>query len=184
MAQIIKNYTSIKKYHQDVNHNPEELKPDNCSCGCSHIWYNGLYKRSVSGRDKDKQQADPVSILRFKCSQCKNHYSVLPSIIPLFRWYLWCMQQWVLSMILNGFSKKKAAESAGINRRTVSRWSSWLTDKFKMICNILCESNANFTQYQSEKDFLSLFHLHDLSKIAELLHQEKLLVPYSLAGND
>lgn len=73
---------------------------------------------------------------------------------------------------------KKAAESAGINRRTVSRWSSWLTDKFKMICNIICESNANFVQYQSEKDFLSLFHLHDLSEIAELLHQEKSLVPY------
>jgi hypothetical protein len=178
MAQIIKNYTSIKKYYQDVNHNPEELKPDNCSCGCSDIWYNGLYKRAVSGRDKDKQQANPVSILRFKCSQCKNHYSVLPSIIPLFRWYLWCMQQWVLSMILNGFSMKKAAESAGINRRTVSRWSSWLINKFKMICNIMCESDANFIQYQSEKDFLSLFHLHDLSKIAELLHQEKLLVPY------
>ena len=73
---------------------------------------------------------------------------------------------------------KKAAESAGINRRTVSRWSSWLTDKFKMIFNIICESNANFVQYQSEKDFLSLFHLHDLSEIAELLHQEKSLVPY------
>ena len=87
---------------------------------------------------------------RFKCSQCKNHYSVLPSIIPLFRWYLWCMQQWVLTMILNGFSMQKAAESAGINRRTVSRWSSWLTDKFKMICNIMCESNTNFIQYQSE----------------------------------
>jgi len=94
------------------------------------------------------------------------------------------MQQWVLTMILNGFSMQKAAESAGINRRTVSRWSSWLTDKFKMICNIMCESNTNFIQYQSEKDFLSLFCWHDLSKIAELLHQEKLLVPYSLAGND
>ena len=129
MAQIIKNYTSLKKYHQDVNNNPEELKPNNCSCGCRHIWYNGLYQRSVSSRDKDKQKANPVSILRFKCSQCKNHYSVLPSIIPLFRWYLWCMQQWVLTMILNGFSMQKAAESAGINRRTVSRWSSWLTDK-------------------------------------------------------
>ena len=45
---------------------------------------------------------------------------------------------------------QKAAESAGINRRTVSRWSSWLTDKFKMICNIMCESNTNFIQYQSE----------------------------------
>ena len=185
MAQIIKKYTSLKKYQQDVSHNPEELKPTNCNaCGCKHIWCNGFYERAISGRDKDKQKADPVGILRFKCSECKNHYSVLPSIIPLFRWYLWCMQQWALSMVLNGFSMQKDAEAAGINRRTVSRWCCWLNDKFKIICNVLCQYNTNSIHYNSKEDFLSLFHWHHLSHITELLHQEKLLVPYSLTVND
>jgi hypothetical protein len=101
MAQIIKNCTSLKKYQQTVKNNPEDLKPTSCDiCGCNHIWCNGLYKRSISGRDKERSKAEPVDILRFKCSKCKNHYSVLPSLIPLLRWYLWCMQQWILSMRL------------------------------------------------------------------------------------
>ena len=183
MVQIIKTYISLKKYQEDVTHNPEGLKPSNCACGCRHIWCNGLYERAISGRDKGKQKADSVSILRFKCSRCENHYSVLPSIIPLLRWYLWCMQQWVSSMVLNGFSMQKAAEAAGINRRTVSRWRCWLTDKFKIIYNILCQSNANNIRHQREKDFSSLFQWHQLSHIAEILHQEDLLVPYSLAIN-
>ena len=180
MSQIIKKYTSLNQYRQDVAHNPEELKPANCdACGCNDIWCNGLYERAISGRDKDRQKAEPVDILRFKCSRCKSHYSVLPSIIAILRWYLWCMQQWVLSMVLTGFSMQKAAEAACINRRTVSRWRCWLGDKFRIIHNILCQSNSNNIQYQREKDFLSLFQRYQLSHIVEILHQEKLLVPYS-----
>ena len=68
-------HASLKKYQQDVTHNPEELKPNNCdACGCKHIWCNGFYERAISGRDKDKQKADPVGILRLKCSECKNHF--------------------------------------------------------------------------------------------------------------
>ena len=78
MAQIIKNCTSLEKYQQTVKNNPEDLKPTSCDiCGCNHIWCNGLYKRSISGRDKERSKAEPVDILRFKCSKCKNHYSVL-----------------------------------------------------------------------------------------------------------
>lgn len=179
MVQIIKNYTSLKKYQQTVKNNPEDLKPISCDiCGCNHIWCNGLYKRSISGRNKERSKAEPIDILRFKCSKCKNHYSVLPSLIPLLRWYLWCMQQWVLSMILEGFSKSKAAETANIDRRTVSRWYSWLSTKCKIICNTICQANTSFKKYYSLKTFLSLFLYHNLSKITEILHQEKLLIPY------
>ena len=133
MAQIIKNYTSLEKYEQDVEYNPEGLKPSTCKeCGCNNIWCNSFYERAVSGRCANRQKADPIAILRFKCSRCKNHYSVLPSIIPLLRWYLWCMQQWVLSMVLNGYSMQKAAKEAEVNRKTVSRWYHWLKNKFKI----------------------------------------------------
>jgi transposase-like protein len=135
MAQIIKNYTSLEKYEQDVKYNPEGLKPSTCKeCGCNNIWCNSFYERAVSGRCANRQKADPIAILRFKCSRCKNHYSVLPSIIPLLRWYLWCMQQWVLSMVLNGYSMQKAAKEAEVNRKTVSRWYHWLKNKFKIFC--------------------------------------------------
>jgi transposase-like protein len=181
MAQIIKSYTTLEKYQETVKHNPEELKPNNCDrCGCGHVWQNGLYERAISGRDRNKQKAEPVEILRFKCSRCKNHYSVLPSIIPLLRWYLWCMQEWVLSMVVNGYSIQRVAKVAKIARRTVSRWYCWLNDKFKIICNTLCQSKIN--QYQG--DFSSLLSCHDLSNIAEILHQEKILIPYSLTVNE
>ena len=39
--------------------------------------------------------------------------------------------------------------------------------------------SSNNLQYQREKDFLSLFQRYQLSHIVEILHQEKLLVPYS-----
>ncbi len=179
MVQIIKNYTSLKKYQQTVKNNPEELKPNSCDiCGCNNIWCNGLYERSISSRDKERNISEGVDILRFKCSKCKNHYSVLPSLIPLLRWYLWCMQQWVLSMILGGFSKSKAAEAANIDRRTVSRWYSWINNKWKIIYNTICQVNTNFKKYYSLKTFSSLFIYHNLSNIAEILHQENLLIPY------
>ena len=184
MAQIIKNYTSLEKYEQDVKYNPEGLKPSACKeCGCNNIWCNSFYERAVSGRCANRQKADPIAILRFKCSRCKNHYSILPSIVPLLRWYLWCMQQWVLSMVLNGCSMQKAAKEAEVNRKTVSRWYHWLKNKFKIICNILCQSNTNSIQYHDQKNFSSLFCWGQLSHIAEFLHQEDSLVPYSLASN-
>jgi len=93
------------------------------------------------------------------------------------------MQQWVLSMVLNGYSMQKAAKEAEVNRKTVSRWYNWLKNKFKIICNIMCQSNTNSIQYHDQKNFSSLFCWSQLSHIAELLHQEDLLVPYSLASN-
>ena len=50
MAQIIKKYTSLNQYLEDIAHNPEELKPINCdACGCKHVWFNGLYERAING---------------------------------------------------------------------------------------------------------------------------------------
>lgn len=185
MAQIIKEYRSLEQYQQTVHFNPDALKPDQCDhCGCEHLWCNGQYERAISGRDKNKTKAEAIDILRFKCSRCRIHYSVLPSIVSLLRWYLWCMQQWVLLMVLNGYSFCKASQIAGIDRRTVARWYAWLQDKFQMIYQLVCHLDSRFIHHNTLNDFyLSLFIFHSLSRLAAVLHQNKILVPYLLAVN-
>lgn len=89
MTQIVKDFKTIEEYNHLVEYNPEDLKPQSCStCGCQHIWINGTYERSISGRNKNKDSLETISILRLKCSRCNSHYSILPSVIPLLRWYL------------------------------------------------------------------------------------------------
>jgi len=183
MTQIIKEYGTVNQYRDDVKYHPENLKPQACdNCGCNHFWKNGDYERAITGRDKDKSNSEVVDIIRFKCSFCHENYSVLPSMIPLFRWYLWCMQQWVLLLVLNGYSFYKAARVSGVDRRTVSRWFYWLKDKYKIIYHTMCQLDKNLSKYYLIKDFYSsLFSCHHLSKISMYLHQYNLLVPYSLS---
>ena len=183
MTQLIKEYATIDQYNQDVKEYPDNLKPKECNnCGCHHFWFNGHYERAISGRDQNKNHFDNVYIIRFKCSRCHDHYSILPSIIPLLRWYLWCMQQWVILLVLNGYSFYKAARTARVDRRTVSRWYYWLEAKYKIIYHTMCHLNKTLSKHYRMKNFyLSLFAYHHLSKVSMYLHQYNLLVPYSVS---
>ena len=180
MAQIIKDFRTIEEYIYLVEYNPEDLKPKSCSkCGCQHIWINGTYEREINKRNENKDSSEAVSILRLKCSRCDSHYSILPSIIPLLRWYLWCMQQKALDLVLNGKSFYAVANIVGVDIKTVSRWYYWLKDKFKLISNLVNYITTEFTHLCTMKDFyLSIFKWRDLSKLSRLLHDNNLLVPY------
>ena len=180
MAQIIKDFKTIEEYIYLVEYNPEDLKPKSCSnCGCQNIWINGTYDRAINKRNKNKDSSEAVSILRLKCSRCGSHYSILPSIIPLLRWYLWCMQQRALDLVLKGKSFYAVANIIGIDRKTVSRWYYWLKDKFELISSLVNSITTEFIQLCSMNDFyLSIFKWRDLSKLSRFLHDNDLLVPY------
>lgn len=180
MAQIIKDFKTIEEYIYLVEYNPEYLKPNSCStCGCQHIWINGTYERAINQRNNNKDSSEAVSILRLKCSKCNSHYSILPSIIPLLRWYLWCMQQKALDLVLNGQSFYAVANIVGVDRKTVSRWYYWLKNKFNLISSLVNSTTTEFIQLCSMDDFyLSIFKWRDLSKLSRFLHDNDALVPY------
>lgn len=182
MTQIIQNYSSLKEYTHNVKHNPQILKPKSCEeCGCLHFWLNGTYPRKISGRDQDKKAQEPIDILRFKCSRCKQSYSIIPSPIALYRWYLWCLQLQVLLSLLQGASFYAVAKEYAISRDTASRWYHWLISSFKQFQLALCAEYPQFAVFNDTEAILfyrDLLRWRDLSQLAQFWHAENLLIPY------
>ena len=182
MTQIIKDYSSVQDYTYHVRYNPELLKPQVCqNCGCHHFWQNGYYQRKISGRDQHKSNRDPIDIIRFKCSRCKQTYSIMPSPIALYRWYFWCFQLQVLLLLLQGISVNAVAKQYAISRDTASRWYLWLMHSFEVFHMSLCAGHpyyARFTNDQMILFYQDLLNWRDLSQLALFWHSRDLLVPY------
>ena len=181
MTQIIREYPSIDKYNDDATHNPTKMKPDACViCGSTEFVLNGFYPRKSEKRGKDTHiKNGELGVRRMKCKgKCAKSYSILPSIIPPLRWYLWCMQQLVLMLYIAGQSIHKIAKEAKVARSTVRRWVDWGKQKWCIFCNELMPSLTFLSEVNSFTDFYQrIFEKWDLSEVMCRLHHLGLVIP-------
>ena len=181
MTQIICDYSSIDHYMDDAKNNPTKLYPESCiNCGSTDFVLNGFYPRKSENRGKDIQiKNGTLEIRRCKCKGvCAGSYSILPSIIPPLRWYLWCMQQLVLMLCIAGVSIHQIAKQATVARSTVRRWISWGKCKWAMFCNELMLDLPYLSGITSCSQFYKrIFEKWKLSDVMCKLHHLGIVVP-------
>ena len=183
MTQIIKEYFSINDYINDVKNNPSILMPGFCDvCGRQKFSLNGSYERKSQGRGKETQVGNgTLFIKRFKCSnnKCNTHYSILPSLIPPLRWYLCCMQQYIILLFFSGVSIKQIVAKSRASKSTIKRWLSWSKNKWSVFCNELMTEHPWLSGVSEAKLFYcSIFEKWDLSQVMCKLHDMGQLIPY------
>lgn len=104
MQVILSGFDCLNQHIKQLNEDPDCYRPSRCpSCGKAGLWCHGRYPR-WPGRNLDDRHLNPVFIPRFICPECGKTCSVLPECIPPRRWYLWAIQQMVLSAIVVGRS--------------------------------------------------------------------------------
>jgi hypothetical protein len=182
MVQIVKQYSSINDYISDTVNNPEVLYPDRCgNCGSQTFCLNGFYERKSEGRGKEVEVKNgELKIRRLKCSgdSCGTNYSILPSLVPPLRWYLWCMQQFIISLFLSGTSISKIVAHCAMSRSTITRWIRWAEDNWKLFCAELMPKHTWMSKLSHFTGFYSsLFKRWKLSQVMAQLHQMGLAVP-------
>lgn len=175
-------YSSADEYIYDSINNPTLLYPSRCGdCGYLKFNCNGFYDRKSEDRGKDVDLKNgTLRIRRVKCKNkdCGKNYSILPSIIPPRRWYLWCMQQYVLALVLSGVSIKKVALQCAMARSTIRRWSNWFKSRWSEFCSELMAEYSDLCGTTSADQFYSiLIERWKLHQVMHKLHQLGLAIP-------
>ncbi len=99
MQVILSGIECLKQHIKQLNENLGSYRPSRCpSCGKAGLWYHVCYLR-FPGRSLNDHHLNPISIPRFICPKCGKTCSVLPECIAARRWYLWAVQQIVLTPI-------------------------------------------------------------------------------------
>ena len=127
MAHILTGILSLIQYKNDIEpYFIEELRPERCeSCGKLKPHRHGKYPRqSAGGKNNSDASLNPIQIQRYYCPSCRKTMSVLPECIPRHRWYLWSVQQVILSLFIHGVSINKIAKTKQPSRHTIVRWIS------------------------------------------------------------
>ena len=152
------------------------FSPDKCCrCGRAKPWRNGTYSRKAEREDK---RVNPVLIQRYYCPGCKKTFSVLPECLPRKRWYLWSVQQAVLSLILTGASVRSISKILKPSRHTIARWRDWLSDKLLVHKNVLCHLFSELGRTNGLSSFwLACLEKMPLSKAMRLCHGSGVDVP-------
>ena len=184
MTQIIAEYSSIKDYMHDAKNNPSILQPDYCEdCGSRTFSLNGFYPRKSEGRGKDVDiKNGSLEIRRFRCSgpsrSCSKSYSILPSLIPPLRWYLWCLQQFVLALFIIGVSIHQIVQQIRASRSTITRWINWAKAKWERFCNeLMVESTWLCKASRFAQFYRLLFERWTLSEVMCKLYGLGLAIP-------
>jgi len=182
IAQILIEYSSVDDYIDHSINNPILLKPPRCDdCGCLKFNLNGFYDRKSENRGKEiNLKNGTLRIRRFKCynKDCGKNYSILPSLISPRRWYLWCMQQYVLKLALSGISIKQVALQSSVARSTISRWLAWFKARWSEFCNELMAEHSCCSGITCASQFYSiLIERWRFHQVMHKLHQIGLVIP-------
>ena len=123
MSRILPAIDTLYQHLKQLKHDPEIYRPDCCpDCGLSGLWCHGFYLRKADREGQHGVFLDPVPIPRFYCRYCRKSCSRLPACLPPRRWYLWGIQQVVLSVLIAGGSYRQTARVHRPGRSTLSRW--------------------------------------------------------------
>ena len=127
MNRIVASVTTLEQHVTLVRATPEIYRPPACPhCGIKIVWLHGSYTRKADRRQQHEDTLNPVPILRFRCSACRRTCSRLPLCIAPRRWYDWSVQHEKLDAVLQDPSPHRCARCGGPDRRTLSRWWTWL----------------------------------------------------------
>ncbi len=127
MYRIVPDIDTLEQHIQEINQNPERYRPRWCpTCGVSGLWVHGSYDRYPDRGLGSKGKFNPVSIPRYRCSQCGVTCSRLPSCIAPRRWYTWWVQQRILLAVLLGEPIRAVSHQFMPCRQTIRRWTTWL----------------------------------------------------------
>ena len=89
MTCTVRGYPSLQNYKDEVEKNPDALRPDCCpECKQPKLWLHGFYNRLIIRKDASRTIDEEAKILRFQCVQCEATFGALPEFICPRRWYL------------------------------------------------------------------------------------------------
>ena len=147
-------------------------------CGKEGLWFHGHYHRKPDREKRSDESLNPVIILRFFCRYCKKTCSQLPECIPPRRWYLWEVQQSVISLLLSGASLRTASRLLTPSRSTCRRWWHRLKEQFLLhgdtLRTHLSELGRTFT---FNGFWQACFQKISLGKAMLLCHQTGVAIP-------
>lgn len=139
MVCIVTGVLSLVQHLKMLQEVPEYYRPARCPfCGQSGIQHHGHYDRKADRQGAAEGSLNPIAILRFICPHCHKTCSVLPECIPPRRWYLWAIQQAVLSKLISGESLRAVGRLAGPCLSTCKRWFKQFKNQFLIQRDALC----------------------------------------------
>ncbi len=179
MCRILPAIDSLDQHLYQLEHHPDAYRSEHCPhCGLGGIWCHGYYFRKADREGADGIYLDPVPIPRYYCRHCTRTCSRLPSGIAPRRWYLWAVQQTVLTLLLNGYSIRKAARKCRPGRRTISRWWHWLEQQFDPHSFHLRNRFPELGRHACLSSFWSAcFHQMSLADAMAWLDREDVIIP-------
>ena len=128
MRRIVAGITSLEEHLETIRQKPEAYRPQSCPhCGIKQLRQHGYYYRKADRRAQ-RPRLDPVPISRYCCAGCRRTCSRLPECIAPRRWYLWSVQQEVLSHRV-GAAPAGSGEHGQPAARSIGRWWRWLRDR-------------------------------------------------------
>ena len=153
MQNIVPNLTTLAQHLKAQKETPERFRPVRCpSCGKAGLWDHGHYDRKA---DRASGAHDPIHIPRFFCQHCHKTCSTLPECISPRRWYLWCIQQAAMVLVLTGKSIAAVAREIAPSRHTISRWMGRLKERFRFHKDVLCQHITDLGRTDNFAEFWS-----------------------------
>ena len=179
MSLILSGILTFRQHLNTLKQTPELYCPDACIyCQETSIWRYGYYYRKPDRLNHGEASQNDIPIPRFKCIACRHTFSTLPECIAPRRWYPWAIQQACLWLSLSGWSIRRIHQLFPTARSTLSRWVSWLGDKFTVHHRVLCGKDATLGYYSELTPFwLHWFDIKPMSHAVALLNQEGVIVP-------
>ena len=78
MTCTVRGYPSLQNYKDEVEKNPDALRPDCCpECKQPKLWLHGFYNRLIIRKDASRTIDEEAKILRFQCVQCEVSFIAL-----------------------------------------------------------------------------------------------------------
>ena len=135
MTSIVSGILSLAQHLKSLETNPELYHLEYCphpDCGKSGLWRHGFRYRKSDRENDEKSTLNPIPIVRLYCPACRRTCSLLPECIPPLRWYLWRIQQSVISLFFSGMSLNKISQKILPSRWTIKRWMERLENRFAL----------------------------------------------------
>jgi len=103
-----------------------------CPCCRRRLWKHGKYKRTVHY----KSRSFVIQILRWRCPDCKETYSLIPNFIKPWARFANHIWEYLGRFLLQGIPKALLPEllttsrTSVVSLKTIYRWSSQLSGRF------------------------------------------------------